>query len=63
MEEMKLVFQQEFHVDNKNIIGKIEKDQDNFYIAIYENNKEIKRKLYNGSLDDYSMIAEMENFI
>lgn len=63
MEEMKLVFQQEFHVDNKNIVGKIEKDQDNFYIAIYENNKEIKRKLYNGSLDDYSMIAEMENFI
>lgn len=63
MEEMKLVFQQEFHVDNKNIVGKIEKDQNNFYIAIYENNKEIKRKLYNGSLDDYSMIAEMENFI
>ena len=63
MEEMKLVFQQEFHVDNKNIVGKIEKDQDNFYIAIYENNKEIKRKLYNGNLDDYSMIAEIENFI
>ena len=63
MEEMKLVFQQEFHVDNKNIVGKIEKDENNFYIAIYENNKEIKRKLYNGSLDDYSMIAEMENFI
>lgn len=58
------LFTQKFNINNREITGTIEKSGEDMYIVLYDdNNKEIKRTVYNNELDDNAMIAEMENLI
>lgn len=58
------LYTQKFNINNREITGTIEKNEENIYVVLYDSNgKEIKRQLYNNELDENAMIAEMENLI
>lgn len=58
------LYMQKFNINNREITGTIEKNEENIYVVLYDSNgKEIKRQLYNNELDENAMIAEMENLI